>query len=163
MNKSRINLWIVMAAIITVATAALAFSQTGKGGSKPKAGGLGFELGMMTDYLELTDTQQGQVKQVLASAEPTLIPLKQQLGQTKQQILQEVGTGTFDQAKITALASQQSQTETQLNVEKARIIAEIFNILMPDQKAKAVTSMQKRLARFEQHLQNRQQKLSSQQ
>jgi protein CpxP len=163
MNKSRINLWIVMAAIITVATAALAFSQTGKGGSKHKGGGLGFKLGMMTDYLELTDTQQGQVKQVIASERPTLIPLKQQLAQTKQQILQEVSSGKFDQAKVTALASQQSQTQTQLNVEKAKIISEIFNILTPDQRAKAVSFLQKRQARFEQHLQNKEQKLSSQQ
>ena len=161
MNKSRINLWIVMAAIITVATAAAAFSQTDKGGSKHHAGGLGFKLGMMTDYLDLTDTQQGQVTQVLASEKPTLIPLKQQLAETKQQILQEVSSGTFDQAKITALASQQSQTQTQLNIEKAKIMSEIFNILTPDQKAKAVSFIQKRSARFEQRLQRKQQKSSS--
>ena len=161
MNKSRINLWIAMAAILTVATAAVAFSQTGSGKPKHDGGGLGFKLGMMTDYLDLTDVQQGQVKQVLASEKTALIPLKQQLAQTRQQILQEVSSGTFDQAKITALASQQSQTKTQLEVEKAKILSEIFNILTPDQKAKAVSFMQRRSARFEQRLQKKQQKSSS--
>jgi Spy/CpxP family protein refolding chaperone len=148
-----------MAAIITVATAAVAFSQT----PKHRGAGLGFNLGMMKDYLDLTDTQQGQVKQVLASEKPALIPLVQQLAQTKQQILQEVSSGTFVQAKITALASQQSQTKTQLTVERAKIVSEIFNILTPDQKAKAVSFLEKRQARFEQHLQKAQKKLSSQQ
>ena len=163
MSKSRINLWVAMAAIITMATAAVALSQIGPSGSMHYRGGLGFNLGMMTDYLDLTDTQQGQVKQVLASEKPTLIPLVQQLAQTKQQIVQEVSSGAFDQAKIIALASQQSQTQTQLNVEEAMIVSEIFNILTPDQKAKAVSFLQKRQARFEQHLQNKEQKLSSQQ
>jgi Spy/CpxP family protein refolding chaperone len=163
MNKSRINLWVAMAAIITVTHAAVAFSQTALGGSKHHGGGPGFELGVMTDYLDLTDTQQGQVKQVFASERPTLIPLVQQLAQAKQTILQEVSSGAFDQAKIAALASQQSQTQTQLNVEKAKIASEIFNILTPDQKAKAVSLLQKRAARFEQHLQEAEQNLSSQQ
>jgi protein CpxP len=162
MNKSRINRWVAMAAIIALATAT-AFSETGSGKPMHHGGKLGFKLGVMTDYLDLTDTQQGQIKQLLVSEKPTLIPLKQQLAQTRQQILQEVSSGTFNQAKITALASQQSQTKTQLEVEKAKIMSEIFNILTPDQKAKEVSFLKKRQTRFEQHLQKAQQKSSSQQ
>jgi Spy/CpxP family protein refolding chaperone len=163
MNKSRISFWVAMVAIITLATATVAFSQTGSGKPTHHGGKLGFKLGMMTDYLDLTDTEQGQIKQLLASEKPTLIPLKQQLAQTRQKILQEVSSGTFDQAKITALASQQSQTKTQLEVEKAKIMSEIFNILTLDQKAKAVSFLQKRQTRLEKHLQKAHQKSSSQQ
>src|SRR5258708_4972187 len=102
MNKFRINLR-VATAIIVLATATVAFSQTDSGKLTPHGGKLGFKLGLMTDYLDLTDTQQGQIKQLLASEKTTLVPLKEQLARTRQQILQEVSSGTFDQAKITAL------------------------------------------------------------
>jgi len=162
MNKLRIKSWVAIVAM-ALAMVPAAFSQSTSAAPEGHNGRLGFHLGLMMDYLDLSDAQRGQVKQVIASEKPTLIPLVQQLVETKQQILQEVSGGTFDQAKISALASQQSQTQMQLNVEKAKIMAQIFSILTPDQKTKAVNFLQKRAARFEQHLQNAQQKSSSQQ
>jgi len=162
MNKLHIK---VRVAIVAMALAMVpaAFSQSTSTAPAGHKGRLGFHVGLMMDYLDLSDAQRGQVKQVIASEKPTLIPLMQQLVGTKQQILQEVSGGTFDQAKISALASQQSQTQMQLNVEKAKIMAQIFNLLTPDQKTKAVSFLQKRASRFEQHLQNVQQKSSSEQ
>jgi Spy/CpxP family protein refolding chaperone len=158
MSKSCINRWIALAAILVVATGA-AFAQAGAGIHMRR---LGLNLGMMSDYLDLTAAQQAQVKQVIASEKPALIPLIQQLVQSKSQILQEVSSGTFDQAKIAALATQQSQIQAQLSVEKAKTLSQIFEILTPDQKAKAVTLLQKRAARVEQRLQNAQQDTTSQ-
>lgn len=126
-------------------------------------GALGFKLGVMADYLDLSDAQRGQIKQLIAAEKPALIPLIQQLTETQQQITQEVSSGTFDQAKISALAAQQSQTRTQLTVEKAKIMAEIFNLLTPDQKTKAVSFFEKREARLQKHLEKAQQGSSSQQ
>lgn len=162
MNKLHVKAWVAIVAM-ALALVPAAFSQSNSAASKDHKGRLGFHLGLMMDYLDLSDAQRGQVKQVIASEKPTLIPLVQQLVETKQQILHEVSGGTFDQAKISALASQQSQTQTELNVEKAKIMAQIFNLLTADQKTRAVNFLQKRASRFEQHLQNAQQKSSSEQ
>jgi protein CpxP len=154
--------WVAIVAM-ALAMVPAAFSQSTSTAPAGHKGRLGFHLGLMMDYLDLSDAQRGQVKQVIASEKPTLIPLVQQLVETRQQILQEVSSGIFDQAKISALASQQSQTQTQLNVEKAKVMAQIFNLLTPDQKTKAVSFLQKRAARVEQHLRKAQQKSSTQQ
>ena len=45
-------------------------------------------------------------------------------------------SGPFDEAKTRALATQNSQTMIELQVEHARIKSEIMQILTPDQKAK---------------------------
>jgi len=162
MNKRHIKPWVAIIAM-ALAMVPAAFSQSTSAAPKGHKGRLGLHLGVMMDYLDLSDAQRGQVKQVIASENPMLTPLMQQLVETRQQILQEVSSSTFDQAKISALASQQSQTQTQVNVEKAKIMAQIFSILTPDQKTKAVSFLQKRAARFEQRLQNAQQKSSSEQ
>jgi periplasmic protein CpxP/Spy len=155
MNTVRFKTWIAVAAI-TLATATVAFSQSGSTAPMGHRGRWGFGFGMMADYLDLTDAQRTQVKQIIAAEKPTLFPLVQQVIQSKQQMLQEVSSGTFDQAKVTTLATQQAQIQTQLTVEKAKIMSEIFNILTPDQKTKAVSFLQKHAARIEQHLQNAQ-------
>ena len=45
-------------------------------------------------------------------------------------------SGTFDEAKTRALATQNSQTMVELQVEHARIKSEIMQVLTGDQKAK---------------------------
>ena len=51
--------------------------------------------------------------------------------------------GAFDEAKVRAAASQQSQTMTDLIVEKARIHSQLFQILTPEQKTKMTKLMDK--------------------
>lgn len=155
MNTIRIKALVATIAIMLSITI-IGFAQATTENPTGPGGDLSFKLGLMADYLDLSDAQRGQIKQVIAAEKPALIPLIQQLAQSKQQIAQEVSGGVFDQAKITTLAAQQSQTLTQLTVERAKIMAEVFNILTPDQKAKAVSFIQKREARLEQHLQNAQ-------
>ena len=59
-------------------------------------------------------------------------------------------SGTFDEAKVRALAAQHTQTMTDLIVEKARVHNQIFQLLTPEQKAKATKLMQ----HHEQHMMN---------
>lgn len=142
-------------AVALMLVASVAVSQSA---ARPESGeGFGFEhhlLNMMTDYLDLTDAQQAQVKQIMAAEKPTILPLVQQLHQTQQQLRQIEESGSFDEAKVRALASQQSQTLGELIVEKAKIHSQIFNILTPDQKAKAQKFMARHEQRFQQHMHN---------
>ncbi len=144
----------VTLALALVAGAAVARAA---GAGQGEWGHGGFEhhmLGMMTDYLDLTEAQQAQVKQIFANEKPTITPLIQQLHQSRQQMRQLEQSSTFDEAKVRALASQQAQTMADLMVEKAKVANQVFNILTPDQKAKAQKFMERREARFQRHFQN---------
>lgn len=155
----------ILAIVLAVAVVgAVAVSQTTVKAHHHMGGGEGFGLehmvGMMTDYLDLTDAQQAQVKQIIANEKPNFLPLIQQLHQSQQQLRQLEQSGTFDEAveaKVRAIASQQAQTMTELTVQRARIHSEIFNLLTPDQKTKATQFLQRREERFQKHMQHMQQ------
>ena len=100
-------------------------------------------VGFLTDYLDLTAAQQAQVKDIVAKEKPTLDSLSQQMKQGRDALRQLETSGTFDEAKVRAAASQQSQTMTDLIVEKARIHSALFQILTPDQKTKMTQLMDK--------------------
>ena len=87
--------------------------------------------------------QQAQAKDILAKEKPTLDLLSQQMDQGHQALKQLENSGTFDEAKVRAVASQQAQTMTDLIVEKARIHSALFQILTPDQKTKMTQLMDK--------------------
>jgi len=117
-------------------------------------GGIAHMLGFYADYLDLTDAQQAQMKDIIAKERPTIQPLIQQLAQGHQQMSQLEQAGTFNEASVRALASQQSQTMTELLVQKARIKSELVALLTADQKAKLAKFEARRAARFQKHMQN---------
>jgi Spy/CpxP family protein refolding chaperone len=109
-------------------------------------------LSFYTDYLDLTDAQQTQIKAILTKEKATLQPLTQQLGQTHAQLRQLEEGPTFDEAKVRALASQQSQSMIDLVVEKARMKNEMIQVLTADQKAKLQKMEARREQRFLKHM-----------
>jgi Spy/CpxP family protein refolding chaperone len=119
----------------------------------------GHEFGMrgehmmefFADYLDLSDAQQTQMKGILQKEYPTMKPLMQQLFQTRQQ-LKQYEEGTYDEAKVRALATQQAQTEIELTVQKTRIHNELFQVLTADQQAKMKEFQARRAARMHKHM-----------
>jgi Spy/CpxP family protein refolding chaperone len=109
----------------------------------------------MGRYLQLSDAQKAQVKQIRASEKPTIMPLMEQLHAKRQQLRALEQSGTFDEAKARTLAAEQSQILTNLTVERARIHSQIFNILTPEQKAKATELANRREERFQKRLQQK--------
>ena len=112
--------------------------------------GMGFPL----HALNLTDDQKTQVKQIFQNEKPNIHPLMQQESQAHQQMMQLVTSGNFDQAKATAIASQEAQTHIQMQVEHAKIASQIYQLLSSDQKAKVADMMAKHQERMQQHMQN---------
>ena len=153
-----VNRFKLLAVVLSLAMATAAFSQTvvktaqGMG----HRGGFNHMLGFNTDYLDLTDTQQAQMKDIMTKEKPSIEPLMQQLRQGHQQMKQLEQAGTFDEAKVRTVASQQTQTMTELMVQKARIKSELMAVLTPDQKDKMAKFEAKRQARFQKHLQQNQ-------
>jgi periplasmic protein CpxP/Spy len=110
-------------------------------------------LGFYMHKLDLTDTQQAQVKAIMAKEKPAIQPLVLQMAQAHSQLRDLVMSGTFDEVKARELASQQTQTMTELTVQYARMGSEMVQVLTPDQKTRLNTLINQ----HEQRLMNRMQ------
>lgn len=157
-----------LATVLAVAMlAAAALSQTvvntAQSGGHWHGRGFGARMfGLNAHYLELTDAQQAQMKDILTKEKPTIRPLFQQLAQGRQQMSQLEQAARFDEATVRTLATQQSQTMTELMVQKARIKSELLAVLTPDQKTKLAQREARRQARIQQHLQQQGQATTAQ-
>jgi Spy/CpxP family protein refolding chaperone len=127
----------------------MAFSQN----AKATGGGQGNHLlSFYTDYLDLTDAQQTQIKAIMTKEHPVMAPMMQQLAQTHSQLRQLEESGAFDEAKARSIAAQQSQTLIDLIVEKSKMKAEMVQVLTADQKAKLQKLESRHEQRFAEHL-----------
>jgi periplasmic protein CpxP/Spy len=148
----------LVAALAVTLGAAIAKSQT-TDSTPPPAGhehghGFGMEghmMGFFSKYLDLTDAQKAQMKDVLHKEHATMKPLMQQMHQMDLQ-LKQYEEGTYDEAKVQALVSQQAQTLVQLKVQETRIHNELFQLLTPDQQTKMKEFEANREARMQKHM-----------
>jgi protein CpxP len=101
--------------------------------------------------LQLTDAQQEQIKSILQAEKNKVQPLWQQLAQTEQQILTATKGGTFDENQVRSIATQQAQLRTEMIVERARLKAEIYKVLTPEQRTKADSMQERMIHRVHKH------------
>ena len=159
MQLSRLKTISAVLAIILCAT--VAFSQSVVKASHGTRGfgghGFGVEMfGLNADYLDLSDAQMAQMKDILTKEKPTIQPLMQQLRQGHQQMQQLEQAGAFDEAKVRTVATQQSQVMTELIVQKERIKSELMTVLTQSQKDQLAKLQARRQARMQKHLQGAQ-------
>ena len=140
-------------ALAVVLAAGIAIAQPHSG---PRGGG-DFFGGPMFDYLDLSDAQRAQIKQIMSKEKPTMEPLFKQEMDSHKQMMQLIQSGTFDEAKAQAIATQGAQIHAQLEVQHARVASEAYQVLTAEQKAKLAQFMAKREQRFEHHMQEHEQ------
>jgi Spy/CpxP family protein refolding chaperone len=146
---------VIALAVILTGAGAVAVSQTVKRAHAMHEFGFGGHMmGFMADYLDLTDAQRAQAKEIMAKEKSAMRPLMQQLAQSHQQLRQLEESATFDEAKVRTLASQNTQLMTELIVQKARIKNELFQVLTPEQKAKMAKFEDRHEGRFMKHMQD---------
>lgn len=111
-------------------------------------------MGMYFHRLGLTDAQRAQFKQIMTQERPTLKPLMQQMreGQTQMRTLEL--SGNFDEGQARTIAAQQSQTMTELTVQRAKIESAMIQVLTPDQRTKLTQMIQEHSQRFSNQQQN---------
>jgi Spy/CpxP family protein refolding chaperone len=156
-----IRLRFLVAALAVVMGAAISKAQSADTATDapppPPAHGHGWGMrGPMGDIpfreLGVTDEQRSQIRAVMQKEHSSMKPLMQQMHQMKEQ-LKQYEEGTFDQAKVQALVSQQAQTLVQLKVEESRIHSELYQLLTPEQQTKLKEIEANREARMQQHMQ----------
>jgi Spy/CpxP family protein refolding chaperone len=148
----------LVAVLAVTLGAAISRAQTSDAAAPPPMHGHEFGMGgAMMGFpfkeLDLTDAQHTQIKAVMQKEHSTMKPLMQQFHQMEQQ-LKQYSEGTYDEAKVTALVSQQSQTLVQMAVQQTRIHNEIYQLLTSDQQAKMKEIEATREARMKEHMQN---------
>jgi protein CpxP len=144
MKSTRIRILTIGAVVVLAAAAAIAQGMHGFGG--PRAG-----FRHMFKQLDLTSDQQSQIKAIWAKEKPAIQPLMQQLRQNRSAMKALEASGPFDEAKTRALATQNSQTLIELQVQRARIKSEMVQVLTADQKAKLAQLEANRAARMSKH------------
>jgi periplasmic protein CpxP/Spy len=151
------HLRLLLAALAVLLGTAIAKSQTADAPPPTHGHEFGMEhmLGFFAKNLDLTEAQQAQIKSILQKERPVIKPLFQQLHQNELQ-LRQYAEGSYNEAKVRALATQQSQTQIELAVQTTRIHNELFQILTADQQAKMKEMEANHEARMQQHMQNAQ-------
>lgn len=114
--------------------------------------GMGHMLEFWAKKLNLTEDQQTQMKAILEKERPNVHPLMQQQHQIDLQLRQYV-EGTFDAAKVQALAAQKATIQTQVDVAHTRILNEMYQLLTADQKSQLKTMEANHEARMQQRMQ----------
>ena len=148
--------FLVPAILLAVAVGLAAFAQ--QPGPGRGLGHHGWMLKKMTRELNLTEAQQAQVKTILQAEHAKVQPLMLQMRQNEMARNQNV-TGNFDETEARAFAGKQAQITSDLIVEKERTKSQIYAVLTPEQRQKALQLLQQR----EQRRQERMQKHSHQQ
>jgi periplasmic protein CpxP/Spy len=146
---------VALLALVLCGTAMIAYAQqSDESGASAWGGHRHGHMGFMGRELNLTDAQKQQIKTMMQSQRTTMRPLMLQMAQNRVSMLTATSSGAFDQAKVQALATQQSQIMAQFEVQKASLRSQIYNtVLTPEQKAKADQMRQNQLARINQHIQ----------
>ena len=105
-------------------------------------------MGFFGKALNLTDDQKTQMKTIMQKEHSSMKPLFEQKHQIDQQLRQYV-EGTYDEAKVRALAAQKSQIEVELTVAHTRIHNEMFQLLTTDQRLQLKEMEAKHQARMQ--------------
>lgn len=147
---------VALLAMVLCATATIAYAQQNDAGGASGWGGghRHGHMGFMARELNLTDAQKTQIKTIMQSQRTTTRPLMLQMVQNRAAMLAATANGAFDQAKVQALATQQSQLMAQMIVQKASVRSQIYNqVLTPEQKTKAEQLRQEQITRINEHVQ----------
>jgi len=113
--------------------------------------GFGRDHGMMLQALNLTDDQKAKVKSIMENSRTGLKPTLDALRDNHKKMEDLTANGAFDEAQISALATEQGNLMAKMAVERARVKSQIAAILTDEQKAKAAQMREQ----FKQKMQER--------
>lgn len=113
--------------------------------------GHGEMMGFLAKKLNLTEDQKAQMTALMKKEHPAMQPLFEQKHNLDIQLRQYV-EGTFDEAKVQALAAQKAQVEAQLTVAQTRIHNQLYAMLTPEQQSQLKEMEAKHDARMQERM-----------
>lgn len=94
-------------------------------------------LAKMTTVLELTDSQQTQIKDILAAQQEKRQAERQERYETREQMQELKASTDFNEAEFRALAKERAEKRIDMQVERMKTRQQIFALLTPEQQEKA--------------------------
>ena len=109
----------------------------GPGGPGGRMGGPGgpMAIGIPLNRLDLTDAQRDQVKSVMDSHQTELRPLGEKAMTARRALERAVTSDTVDEGTIRARAADLAAFESDVAVVRARVHADVLQILTPAQRS----------------------------
>ena len=144
----------ITTAILLAVAAGLTASVFAQSPQRGFGHGKGWMLKRMTKQLNLTEAQQAQIKTIMADERTRTKPLIEQLRQNEQAQNAAVN-GNFDEAQARTFAARQAPIMSDLIVEKQKTKSQIYSVLTPDQRQKALQLMQEHAQRRQERLQKK--------
>ena len=112
------------------------FGGPGRGRGGP--GGRGGPLaGLPLRELNLTDAQREQVKQIVDSRQQEMRAIGEKAMAAHEALHAATTSASFDEGLVRAKAADVAAIDADMAVSRARIFADVFQILTPEQQAKA--------------------------
>ncbi len=150
---------VAILSIVLVAMGAMfIFAQTAERVEGKRGFGKGHKRGtraMMFRGLDLTEEQKTQIRQIRQTSKEKIKPIREQMKANRQKLAELSAGGNFDQAQVQTIAAQQGSLSAQLIVERESVKSQIFQILTPEQKAKAAEIGAQRKQRMQERMQKR--------
>ena len=159
MNRFRSLAWGV--ALVALLATSVAYAQEPPGGGFGGRGGRGFGPGgpgLVLNELNLTDAQREQVREIRDRYQEQIQTLSRRLGDLTAKQRQAIETVPVNETLITSATQDMTQAEVEVAIQEARINADIWSVLTPEQQAKATKLRAERKAQMEQRRQENQQR-----
>ena len=103
----------------------------------------GFPGGRIFERLNLTDAQKAQMEQISARYRETFKSLRQRnRGERRAGGFDIFSGGTFDEAAVRAAAQARANAEVEMEVARAHMMYDLYNVLTPEQKTQLATERQ---------------------
>lgn len=166
MKLKRIITGAVLAAIVALAgVAGVAQDQQGpEGQGRQERGGhrggkgRGFGGGRFFEKLNLTDAQKAQIQQI-ADRYHEGFKAQRQANRGERRGgggFDALKGGTFDEGAVRAAAQARANAQVEMEVQRARMMFEMYNVLTPEQKAQLAADRQQREQRRQERRTRRQ-------
>ena len=159
MNRFRSLAWGV--ALVALLATSVAYAQEPPGGGFGGRGGRGFGPGgpgLALNELNLTDAQREQVREIRDRYQEQIQTLSRRLGDLTAKQRQAIETVPVNETLITSATQDMTQAQVEVAIQEARINADIWSVLTPEQQAKATKLRAERKAQMEQRRQENQQR-----
>jgi protein CpxP len=148
------------AALIVAALGSAALAQ----GPEGRRGGRGFgfggpgRAGFPLRQLDLTDAQEQQVREVMQRHREDMQAAGKRLHEAHEAQRAAVETVPFNESTIRSTSQALATAQTDMALLRARIHTDVWNLLTPEQQAKAKELKANREARMKERLERRQQR-----
>lgn len=124
------------------------WNREGRGGHEGGEGREGGFAGRFAEKLNLTDAQKAQMQQIAERFRENTKTLRQQgRGEREGEGFDAFKGGTFNEAAVRAAAQARANRQVEMEVARAHMMYEMYNVLTPEQKAQLEADRQQRRQR----------------